>query len=74
MVDEERELAIVKNHCVMLTEHFDTVQIFVTRHESNAIGTVSCNFGTGNFFARFGQIQLWLEDQSIVDAEEKEGK
>ena len=57
---------------MMLSEHFDTVQIFVTRHISNEKGTVQCNAGSGNFFARFGQVQFWLEDQNIYDTEEKD--
>lgn len=50
-----------------LGEHFDTVQIFCTRHEP-AIqgGTVSANAGTGHWFARFGQIQLWVEEQKAI--------
>lgn len=69
-MDEEQEMQILKNHCLMLSEHFDTVQIFATRHISNEKGTIQCATGSGNFFARFGQVQFWLEDQSIHDAEE----
>lgn len=43
-----------------LSEHFDTVHVFCTRHESDDIGTVRLSRGSGNWFARFGQIQEWV--------------
>lgn len=44
-----------------LGEHYDTVQIFVTRHESGEKGgTVHTARGGGNYFARLGQIRNWL--------------
>lgn len=43
-----------------LSEHFDTVQIFVTRHEGVLGGTVASTIYEGNFYARYGQIREWL--------------
>lgn len=44
-----------------LGEHFDTVQIFATRHESGEEGgTINMAYGAGNWFARYGQIREWL--------------
>lgn len=62
MSDEESEdLDRLKQALDLLGEHYDSVHIFVSRHEP-AIhdGTVSCNKGVGNWFARFGQIKLWV--------------
>lgn len=58
---EDRELAIIQKHVDALGEHFDSVQIFVTRHDA-AIedGTVSANLGSGNWFARYGQTREWV--------------
>ena len=38
-----------------LGEHFDSVHIFATRHESGESGgTININKGVGNWFARYG--------------------
>lgn len=43
-----------------LREHFDTVQIFVTRHDVDAEGTLSRAEGSGNYFARYGLCEQWV--------------
>jgi len=48
----------------VLGEYFDSVRIFVTDKEE------SSTIGTGNFFAQYGQVALWL--QNIVGQEEVE--
>jgi hypothetical protein len=45
-----------------LGEYFDSVRIFVTDKEE------SSTIGSGNFFAQYGQISLWL--QNVVGQEE----
>lgn len=42
----------------VLMEHFDSVQIFCTRHEGD--GTVRISEGAGNYYARFGQVEEWM--------------
>jgi hypothetical protein len=49
-----------------LIEHFDTVQIFCTRHEGPETGTTRVTFGLGNWFARFGQAVEWTEKEREV--------
>lgn len=44
-----------------LYEHFDTVQIFATNHENETTDTQTR--GKGNWFARFGQIKVWVTRQ-----------
>jgi hypothetical protein len=44
----------------VLSEHFDSVQVFATRHEPTDGGTINVNFGAGNWFARKGQVGEWL--------------
>ena len=41
-----------------LGEHFDTVQIFTTRHEEG--DTKSVQKGVGNWYARYGQVRQWV--------------
>lgn len=47
-----------------LGEHFDSVQIFVTRaneaDREEDKGTINANLGGGNWFARYGQVRAWL--------------
>lgn len=58
---EDRELEIIQQHVDALGEHFETVQIFVTRHDA-AIeeGTISATLGSGNWLARYGQVREWI--------------
>lgn len=63
---KDEDLASVQKAIDELSEHFDSVHIFCTRYEGPDIGTVQVNRGTGNWYARSGQIQEWL----IKNAEE----
>lgn len=69
MSEEEQEqskkqLALVQAHVAQLGEHFDTVQIFCTKHEPGLLdGTINIGLGSGNIFARIGQCSLWVEMQ-----------
>lgn len=59
----EADMAILRQHVSALAEHFDTVQVFCTRHDMAAGGeggTVNCHLGSGNWFARFGHVRMWL--------------
>jgi hypothetical protein len=55
------EVAIVQRHVEQLAEHFDTVQILVTRldWEEDRGSTVNIARGTGNWFARYGQMKTF---------------
>jgi hypothetical protein len=53
-----------------LGEWFDTVQIHVTRNTGEKDGnTLSISRGTGNWFARYGQIHDWLIRQDAITAD-----
>lgn len=59
--ERDRDMEMVKLACERLGEHFDTVHIFTTRHETgNEDGTVNVTYGIGNWFARYGQVQEWI--------------
>lgn len=59
---KDRDLERLKKAAEALGEHYDTVQIFVTRaHEDGDDGTMHATWGVGNYFARYGQIQLWID-------------
>lgn len=53
----------IKDAISTLAEHFDTVQIFCSLTEADTKNTNSFQAGTGNWFARKGQIQEWVDYQ-----------
>lgn len=58
-VDDDLER--VKRAVETLGEHFDSVHIFVTKHEPEVEdGTVNISWSAGNWFTRYGQILEWL--------------
>lgn len=52
------DTAAVKAALERLGPQFDAVHIFATRYEQQE--TVTVSMGTGNWFARYGQIRSWL--------------
>jgi len=66
------EIQIVHNAAAQLMEHFDAVQIFVTRYDSKD-GTVQINHGRGNYYARRGQVDWWrtIEDEDCRERTRK---
>lgn len=54
---------VVNRACAQLAEHFDSVQIFVTRHRGEDSITQNMEVGRGNFYARLGHIRDWLNMQ-----------
>ena len=70
--DKQREALInlINQHIEQLGEHFETVQIFVTIKDTTGDGTAHVNRGTGNYFARYGQVQLWLAAEQAAHVKE----
>lgn len=64
----DEDMKRIRDACEVLSEHYDTVQIFVTRHDAGGVGgTVSATWGSGNWFARHGQVREWLvKDDELV--------
>ncbi len=63
---EDADMRRLRNATAALMEHFDTVQIFVTREQEG--GTIAANFGGGNWYARRGQVGVWMVRQDAIDA------
>lgn len=57
----DRDEEILRKALGMLGEEFDSVQVFCTRHDGE--GTLNVTRGTGNWFARWGQVVQWVEDE-----------
>jgi hypothetical protein len=72
----ETDMERLKQALSILREHYDTVQLFATRHEEGTKhGTVHCSLGFGNWFARFGQVTHWLQrtrHENETEAEDKD--
>jgi len=67
----EDRLVEVQKAVNKLSELFDTVQIFVTSHEPVELdGTATHANGTGNFYARIGHVQEWLQQKDVQAAHE----
>lgn len=63
-MSKDEQLKRVQTAVDLLGEHFDTVQVFVTRHEpAEAGGTETVNLGCGNWYARYGQVVEWIVKQ-----------
>lgn len=69
-MDEDMEIA--ERHCRQLMEHFDTVQIFVTREAPDRDGTQHLARGSGNWFARYGQISGWVKRETRLLTEHQQ--
>lgn len=54
------DMALMQKATETLMEHFDSVQIFVTRCDDTMDGTVGANFGKGDWYARRGVVRDWM--------------
>lgn len=57
------DLKLVNDAVQVLRDHFDTVQVFTTRYEGSDTGTINVAVGSGNWFARTGQVAEWLSKE-----------
>jgi hypothetical protein len=72
--EHEADVALVMAAINSLSEHFDSVQIFITRHEDQK--TTNINAGVGNPFTRQGQIREWLikvDEQARIEQQDASG-
>lgn len=65
--NEESDLKLVDETISSLMSSFDTVQIFCTRQLHNSNSTVTVHKGKGNWFARYGQVQVWAKAQENLE-------
>ena len=62
--EEDKDLKLIDQALQLLGEHFDSVQILATRHESATHdGTINIAKGVGNWFARYGQCVDFVHKQ-----------
>lgn len=65
---KHEQIKVIQQHLEALAEHFDTIQIFVTQHatDDGEQSTISLHLGSGNWYARYGQIAEWLIKEKIM--------
>ncbi len=71
--DEQREadIAMLKKVSEQLSEHFDSVQLFASRHMPAELdGTRIVNYGSGNWYARYGQVRMWITEHEEAARED----
>jgi len=65
---KNKTAAVLESQCAQLMEHFDSVQIFVTKHNKLTRYVSAFHVGDGNYYARLGQVREWI---MIEDEREK---
>ena len=55
-----------------LGEHFDSVTIFVTGRVEGKPATNCLVRSSGNWYASYGAMQLWLKEQTLSDVNNEE--
>ncbi len=56
----ESDRQMVEEAAAKLMENFDSVRIFVTKHDGGREATAAFDTGAGNFYAQLGQVSEWL--------------
>ena len=50
-----------------LGEHWESVQIVVSRHDVSTGETITRASGSGNFHARLGSVRTWVNEMDLKD-------
>jgi hypothetical protein len=58
---EKADVDYVKDVCDLISDRFDTIQVFASRVEADGT-TTTVVWGVGNIFARYGQARVWVMD------------
>lgn len=64
----DKDMAVLNHHVKMLRDHFDSVQIFATRHDEPNKKTIYADSGGGNWYSRFGLVKSWVIMQEEYSA------
>lgn len=73
--DQEHIEKLIQDFIDKVSEHVDSVRVFVTHPANNGNGdSVSFSQGGGNLFAQQGQIRAWVlrQDQYTIEDTKKE--
>lgn len=65
--EKDTDLKRLEQHASALSEHYESVRIFVTRRtEDGKCESVSSTTGRGNYYAQLGQIHEWIVMQDAL--------
>ncbi len=71
----EQETTKLIDDCMhRIREHVDTVQIFITLHGDDGKETLTYDVGSGNFYARQGQVEEWVRIQRVYQKQYAKSK
>lgn len=60
--EQTKRNELLDTHVAQLSEHFDSVRIFVTLHKGGEEQTGAFTRGKGNFYAQLGQVNEWTSE------------
>lgn len=63
---QQHDHAVIADIISQLRRHFDHVQVFANREDPGQ-ETVGYSAGAGNWYARLGQVQVWLDNGGAMD-------
>jgi hypothetical protein len=64
--DHEEKQELIQSLIESITDRFDTIQVFTTSHNRETGDTTYIGMGTGNFYARIGQVDEWARMQKEI--------
>lgn len=59
----KKDIEFLKDNVARMMEHFDSVQVFATKVDSENKDTKMYECGRGNWFSRFGVVSLWFKTE-----------
>ena len=68
----DRDDEVLERHARALMEHFDAVQILVSRHDADSGDTWTTSKGYGNYNTRYGMMRKWLSREDSKDGSDHE--
>ena len=71
--DHQEKSELIQSLIESIADRFDTIQVFTTSHNPETGETAYIGIGTGNVYARIGQIREWLHlQEEIVNQKAKQ--
>jgi hypothetical protein len=67
--EHQEKSELIQSLIESIEDRFNTIQVFTTSHDPATGETTYIGMGTGNFYARIGQIDEWLRMQKEIVSE-----
>ncbi len=66
----DKKFELLENQMKVLLVHFDTIQIFASKHDAKIGNTATFVMGHGDWNSRYGQVRQWAIKQDVITAQE----